>query len=61
MDGHVELDSGAFAHMAHRDDLARDVARLWRDSGGEDPDWPGVTAELEAALDRLAAAYGEET
>lgn len=59
MDGHVELDSGAFADMAHRDDLARDVARLW---AGRDCAEQGRARRenLTAALDRLAAAYGEK-
>ncbi len=54
MDGHVELDAKAFADMAHRDDLARDVARLWP----AEYDAVEINDELRAALDRLAAAYG---
>lgn len=45
----------AVADMAHRDDLARDVARLWADGAANmvrkyDPD-------LAGALDRLTTAY----
>lgn len=59
----AERDHGA-AEQAHRDDLARDAARLW----SAVPDWGRSRAALlesnpalVAALDRLAAAYGEET
>lgn len=48
----------AAADMAHRDDLARDVARLWVElNSDEDPDGK-ARVRLYAALDRLAAAYG---
>lgn len=51
------LEPGAEA--AHRDDLARDVARMW--AGLRGPAWeiPELTERLVAALDRLAAAYGQ--
>lgn len=42
----------AAADQAHRDDLARDVARLWVAADKHD------SRDLTAALDRLAAAYG---
>ncbi len=47
----------AAADMAHRDDLARIVAREWHAFREE---WGGdsVGAGLETALNRLAAAYG---
>lgn len=58
-----ELDSERFdpgADQADRDDLARNVTRLWAASRGV----AGAAMEpvgfaLAAALDRLAAAYGE--
>ncbi len=48
----------AAADMAHRDDLARDVARLWRDDYGKAA--PYVGSEMAAALDRLAAVHGAQ-
>lgn len=50
------------AEQAHRDDLARDVARLWmaarrRGIQGVSISGSGVPASLADALDRLAAAY----
>lgn len=51
----------------HRDDLARDVARLWPAFQRTRMNNPAATAEsikvwdeLMAAFDRLAAAYGEK-
>lgn len=65
MDGHVEMDEKVYADMAHRDDLARDVARLWPAFQRTRMNNPDATAEsikvwdeLMAAFDRLAAAYG---
>lgn len=54
----------AAADMAHRDDLARDVARMWvaakaAASTADDVSQRRRGIELEAALDLLAAAYGE--
>lgn len=53
----------AIADMAHRDDLARDVAREWAgivDAGLRDEVLPReVAPDLTAALDRLAAEYRE--
>lgn len=53
----------AAADMAHRDDLARDVGVMWAAAAHN---WgPPVSTvrevypDLSAALDRLAAAYGE--
>lgn len=48
----------AAADMAHRDDLARDVARIWVEEYKRSGRPVGV--RLGAALDRLAAAYGEQ-
>lgn len=52
----LERDHDA-AEQSHRDDLARDVARLWVIVNDyavrEDP----MPDELRAALDRLTAAY----
>lgn len=48
----------AAADQAHRDDLARDVARLWQADYGKAA--PYVGSEIAAALDRLSAAYGEK-
>jgi len=39
-----------------RDELAREVARLWREYP-EDADFPGLPTVLADALDRLAEAY----
>ncbi|MBW0090512.1 hypothetical protein I4I73_21335 [Pseudonocardia sp. KRD-184] len=52
-DDQAALDRAA-ADMAVRDDLAREVARLWVAADKNDP------RDLTAALDRLAAAYGED-
>ncbi len=45
----------AAADMAHRDDLARDAARLWAAY-----EWSRnfIDPDLAAALDRLASVYG---
>lgn len=48
----------AAADMAHRDDLARDVAHEWAEKSSRDIGPPPVGVKLHAALDRLAAAYG---
>ena len=65
----AELDSRnhAAGDMAHRDDLARDVARLWPAFQRTRMNNPEATAEsikvwdeLMAAFARLAAAYGEK-
>lgn len=48
----------AAADMAHRDDLAGDVARAWavqRAQGG----WV-INSDARTALDRLSAVYGEK-
>lgn len=51
----------AAADMAHRDDLARDVARAWT-AGRENASvwWQHDDYGIAAALDRLSAAYGEK-
>ncbi len=46
-----------YADMAHRDDLARDVARLWTAEGER---WEISNGDLLAALDRLASVYGAQ-
>lgn len=50
------VDPGA--EHARRDDLARDVARLWREQRHEGGHMP--SEEVCDALDRLSAAYGEQ-
>lgn len=55
------IDPGA--EQARRDDLARDVARLWAESkqlAETDADMRNKGRDMEAALDRLAAVYGEQ-
>lgn len=49
------LDRAA-ADMAHRDDLGREVARIWVEDYKRSGRPVGV--HLGAALDRLAAVYG---
>lgn len=55
--GKAALDQAA-ADMAHRDDLARDVARGWT-ARRKLAEVHGLPPALTDALDRLAAAYGE--
>lgn len=50
----------ADAELRHRDDLARDVARLWRESkdlAATDADMRDKGRAMESALDRLADAH----
>lgn len=54
-DDQAALDRAA-ADMAVRDDLAREVARQWVESGAVA--WEPVGDALGALLDRLAYAYG---
>lgn len=51
----------AAADMAHRDDLARDAAQMWREIGLSGPPVATLRQQHPAfarALDQLAAAYG---
>lgn len=50
------VDPGA--EQVHRDDLARDVAREWRETQALACEPAGK--RLAALLDRLSAAYGEQ-
>jgi hypothetical protein len=45
------------AEAAHRDDLARDVARLWKAHFPGDYYQDQIPHDLTDALDRLAVAY----
>lgn len=58
--GHRPTPDHTAADMAHRDDLARDVAREWAEKSRRDIGPPPVGVKLHAALDRLAVAYGEQ-
>lgn len=49
-----DTEQFAEGELRHRDDLARDVAWLWRDRGAGEVEVPG---RVHAALDRLADAY----
>lgn len=49
----------AEAESLHRDDLARDAARLWT-ARRHLAEVHGLPPALVNALDRLAAAYGEK-